>query len=66
MEWERVKEFDVCFLCLKNGHRTRKCPLKKPCGEGGCEARHHPTLHLKKDKPSDERKPYGRVQVNRE
>ena len=40
-----VGESGRCFACLKHGHRSRQCNSAEKCGEGGCQGRHHRTLH---------------------
>ena len=40
-----VGESGRCFPCLKHGHRSRQCNSAEKCGEGGCQGRHHRTLH---------------------
>ena len=40
-----VGESGRCFACLKHGHRSRHCTSVEKCGEGGCQGKHHRTLH---------------------
>ena len=40
-----VGESGRCFLCMKHGHRSRHCSSREKCGEGGCQGRHHRSLH---------------------
>ena len=38
---EAVKEKNLCFRCLKGGHRIRECRSQKSCGVDGCQKKHH-------------------------
>lgn len=40
-----VGESGRCFVCLEHGHRSRHCTSGNKCGEGGCQGRHHRSLH---------------------
>jgi hypothetical protein len=66
LKWEMVKEYDVCFRCLKNGHRTLKCPQQKACGVDGCDACHHQTLHLSKKSAESHYRPMEQDKVSAE
>lgn len=39
----KVRERNVCFNCLKRGHRGKDCPSEKTCNK--CKRRHHTLLH---------------------
>ena len=45
---EAVKEKNLCFRCLKGGHRIRECRSQKSCGVDGCQKKHHELVHLAK------------------
>ncbi|XP_055644423.1 uncharacterized protein LOC129780320 [Toxorhynchites rutilus septentrionalis] len=40
---EKVKQQNVCFNCLRSGHRATNCPSKKTCSK--CQRKHHTLLH---------------------
>ena len=40
-----VGESGRCFVCLEHGHRSRHCTSGRKCGEGGCQGKHHHSLH---------------------
>ncbi|XP_058456721.1 uncharacterized protein LOC131434092 [Malaya genurostris] len=40
---EKVKELNICFNCLRLGHRSLDCSSKKSCYR--CHKRHHTLLH---------------------
>ena len=35
----------LCYRCLKFGHAVKNCYTTRPCGENGCNGRHHRLLH---------------------
>lgn len=39
-----VKEKQICYNCLRRGHRVKDCSSKKSCTK--CHQRHHSLLHL--------------------
>ena len=41
--WQLVKNKQVCFICLRGGHRGSNCPLAKQCSS--CKRYHHDLLH---------------------
>ena len=43
-----VKENNLCFCCLKSGHRVHECQLRKSCGVGSCQKKHHKSVHAEK------------------
>ena len=49
--WELAKKLDLCFRCLKRGHRVERCSLKRACLAEGCVRRHHPQLHAAIEPP---------------
>ena len=40
----KVREKNVCFNCLRKGHRGKNCPSDKTCAK--CQRNHHSLLHL--------------------
>ena len=42
-----VRSFQICYHCLRGGHRVKDCTFKKDktCGVGGCIRYHHQLLH---------------------
>ncbi|XP_031350430.1 uncharacterized protein LOC116176098 [Photinus pyralis] len=44
-KWKLVTEKKLCFSCLKFGHSTRMCRIRKSCNKNGCNRVHHPQLH---------------------
>lgn len=40
---DKVRERNVCFNCLKRGHRGADCPSERTCQK--CKRRHHSLLH---------------------
>jgi hypothetical protein len=41
-----------CFICLREGHDVKSCPVEdKKCGYEGCQIYHHALLHKKPDWP---------------
>lgn len=45
---ETAKEVNLCFSCLKSGHRSRECPSSRACGIDNYKKKHHRLLHLSK------------------
>lgn len=45
---EAVKEKNLCFRCLRSGHRSRKRQSQKSCGIDGCQNKHHELVHQAK------------------
>ena len=43
-EYEKAKEFKLCFCCLAGKHVVKDCTYKA-CGVKGCSRRHHRLLH---------------------
>ena len=43
--YEVVKTHNLCFNCLKAGHKVRKCPSNSHCQASNCKKRHHSLLH---------------------
>ncbi|XP_064629238.1 uncharacterized protein LOC135488533 [Lineus longissimus] len=43
--WKLAKENDICFRCLKVGHRGRSCESTIKCNIDGCPKTHHRSLH---------------------
>lgn len=52
--WCSVKKLGACFTCLKKGHRTIDCKVKRICGVNNCKRHHHKLLHEGKPKTSVE------------
>ena len=50
-----VKEKNLCFNCLKSGHRTQSCKSPNSCFQQDCSKKHHTTLHYAFQKPPPER-----------
>ncbi|XP_058816014.1 uncharacterized protein LOC131679323 [Topomyia yanbarensis] len=48
--WKAVNENSLCRICL-GAHGRRPCKIKKLCGIGGCQLKHHPLLHTYSSKP---------------
>lgn len=44
-KWKLAKKFRVCFSCLKSGHGSFKCRLRRKCSVDNCSKKHHPLLH---------------------
>ena len=42
---EAVKELNLCYNCLTDGHSRKDCKSTYKCFESRCEKRHHTTLH---------------------
>lgn len=42
--WAVVKKRNVCFACLKSGHRIAGCFSKNVCGIDNCKAMHNQSL----------------------
>ena len=47
-----LKEKKACWSCLKSGHSINDCKRKRECGENGCNANHHKTIHEEKKSSS--------------
>ncbi len=58
--WQKAKEKNLCFRCLKGSHRIRDCKSRIVCLKEGCTKHHHPLLHSVK---SAEPKPNGDARV---
>ena len=43
--WGLVTKCKLCFVCLQQGHRTDRCPLRTSCELEGCKRLHHKLLH---------------------
>ena len=43
--FQAVKDCDVCWSCLKPGHKSIYCYKRKKCNEKDCELSHHQLLH---------------------
>ena len=43
-----AKKDGLCINCLRWGHFIKNCQ-KGPCGESGCQKKHHRCLHLESD-----------------
>ncbi|XP_062711094.1 uncharacterized protein LOC134289304 [Aedes albopictus] len=41
--YEKAKQANVCFNCLRKGHRSAACTSERSCSK--CSARHHGMLH---------------------
>ncbi|XP_062541819.1 uncharacterized protein LOC134209806 [Armigeres subalbatus] len=50
--YAKVKQADLCFNCLRRGHRTVDCNSDKSCKS--CKRKHHSLLH--EEKPSTSKK----------
>lgn len=48
-----VKKHQLCFGCLRKGHRQNVCKNKKECKKDGCKKLHHSLLHSE-EKPCTE------------
>lgn len=45
-EREKIaKEKNLCFSCLRLGHRAQECPIARVCGIKGCTRKHNRLLH---------------------
>ena len=40
-----AKKKNLCFNCLKSGHRTQSCKSPNRCFQQDCSKKHHTTLH---------------------
>ncbi|XP_062710566.1 uncharacterized protein LOC134288752 [Aedes albopictus] len=45
----KVKEVNLCFNCLRKGHRGAACSSDKSCSK--CSKKHHTLLHFEREKP---------------
>ena len=45
----KVKESDLCFLCVKPKHGLKDCQSQQ-CGIDGCQRKHKGLLHLKNER----------------
>ncbi|XP_075152088.1 uncharacterized protein LOC142226096 [Haematobia irritans] len=43
--WNLAKEKRLCFGCLRGGHTSSQCPMKRRCGLYGCTRFHNRLLH---------------------
>ncbi|XP_062703912.1 uncharacterized protein LOC134286324 [Aedes albopictus] len=59
---EKVKELNLCFNCLRSGHRSIACPSKKTCSK--CQRRHHTLLHEEPKQIPEETDPPVRKEEN--
>lgn len=41
--YDKAKQFGLCFMCLKRGHRTSNCKVTATCSK--CSKRHHSLMH---------------------
>ena len=48
-----VEENDLCFNCLRSGHRIQSCKSPNSCFKSDCSKKHHTTLHDSFSKQSD-------------
>ncbi|XP_058840722.1 uncharacterized protein LOC131696195 [Topomyia yanbarensis] len=46
-----VRERNVCFNCLRKGHRSANCPSPGTCAK--CKKRHHSLLHVETQQSED-------------
>ncbi|XP_062708370.1 uncharacterized protein LOC134288239 isoform X1 [Aedes albopictus] len=51
----KVRERNVCFNCLRRGHRSADCSSDKSCQE--CKRRHHSLLHAEEKPKQDADQP---------
>ena len=42
---EVVRNHRLCFVCLREGHRSFQCRNRVPCGIDNCQKTHHKSLH---------------------
>ncbi|XP_052752614.1 uncharacterized protein LOC128201063 [Galleria mellonella] len=47
--WSWLREFKVCYRCLRRSSHLWKTCKVNPCGINGCSFRHHPLLHGRQD-----------------
>ena len=47
--FEKLKELDKCFSCLKGRHNVRDCKTARKCNIVGCKREHNRLLHVPKD-----------------
>ena len=43
--FSKVRELNLCFVCLKPGHGSRVCKVDRRCEVSGCQRRHATLLH---------------------
>lgn len=43
--WETIRKIGGCFSCLKVGHRTTNCTVKRFCNTNNCKSYHNRFLH---------------------
>lgn len=55
--WDYVKKNNICFSCLKTGHRMIDCRQKRSCNIENCNLRHHQLLHETKPKREGTKRP---------
>ncbi|XP_062716695.1 uncharacterized protein LOC134292046 [Aedes albopictus] len=53
-KFEKVRSANICFNCLRKGHRSNACPSPKTCQK--CHKRHHTQLHDDESNPKQESK----------
>ena len=46
--WDIAKRFQLCYLCLAEGHQGKSCRTTQRCGKNGCHKVHHRLLHVHK------------------
>jgi len=47
--WDLVRDYQVCWCCLRVGHYHYQCFNSRACSKDGCRQAHHPTLHEKRE-----------------
>ena len=46
--WNVATAKKLCFSCLRTGHQTANCTIRRACGVGGCTEPHNTLLHRSK------------------
>jgi hypothetical protein len=59
--WKLAKEKDICFRCLKVGHRGKACEITRKCDIEGCQRTHHRSLHSTNQSQTEENKKTPKV-----
>ncbi|XP_073824789.1 uncharacterized protein isoform X1 [Musca autumnalis] len=61
-KWNKIKELQLCFCCLRKGHQLNQCRNRVCCGKNNCKKFHNVLLHYDVDADEENENDSGRVQ----
>jgi Putative peptidase (DUF1758) len=62
--WQWVMEKRKCMGCLHYGHGIKNCKTKEECGQNGCKAQHHRSLHRELESEKEKTEVVSHASVN--